>query len=348
MSPETERAPKENPENAEQLETLNRRSPAETFGVTCSECGGSLRIREGERSIRCEYCGSALFVTRPRGVRSFMMQPRITDGKAKLTALKHLSGETGGRIKARHASIIDVQLIHVPFWRMRGRLMGWVCGESVRMKTVEMPTPDPQGRGTVRTSVEERSPYSKMIFKGVDWSAPACALRSLGLQGISLRTRFLDWDVFDYAMKEKHLFALPMKSIRQARKDAYSYLTRVATPPHSTVDASRFHLFDSNFSIYYYPVYFIRYRHGGRIYSITIDGGDGNVVRGQAPAERRFNAKWIFFVPAAFAFLACTYLPLALFAAGTVYVYDMFHSGGFLPPHRWPALRLGRWFGGDC
>ena len=86
-------------------------SQGETFGINCSECGGSLRIHEGERSVRCEYCGSALFVTRPQGVRSFLMQPKITAGKARLSALHYLSSKTGGRIKARHASIVDLELI---------------------------------------------------------------------------------------------------------------------------------------------------------------------------------------------------------------------------------------------
>lgn len=321
--------------------------PAETFGVTCPLCGGSLRIREGERSIACEYCGSGLIVTKPHGVRSFTMQPRITPGKARLTAIKHLSGQTGGRVRARHASIVDIKLVQVPFWRMHGKLMGWVCGDTITLHEVEIPTADPRGERTIKTVKEERHPFSKLVLKHVDWSTPACTLNNLGLQGISLKTRTCHWDVFDHELKNDHMFALPMKTVKEAREDAYRYLTRVTAPARSRVRASRFHLTDSNFSLYYYPVYFVRYRHGGKLYTITIDGSDGRVVCGEIPQRRETDLKMIVFVPAAFAFLAQTYLPLALIAAFAIYVIDAVQTEGFLPPHRWLAARLDRWFGGD-
>lgn len=321
--------------------------PAETFGVTCPLCGGSLRIHEGERSIACEYCGSGLVVTRPHGVRSFMMQAGITPGKARITAIHYLAAETGGRVKARHASIVDIKLIHVPFWRMHGRLMGWVCGETIKMREVEVPAPGPQNERTVKTVQEERHPFAKLVFKRVDWSTPACTLRHLGLQGISLKTRMLHWDTFDHELRGDHQFALPMKSARQAHEDAFKYLTKIAAPAHSRVRASRFHLADSTFSLYYYPIYFIRYRHAERIYTITIDGNDGRVVHGETPRRRGVNFKTFLFVPATIAFLAQTFLPLVFIASGALYVIDAVQTHEFLPPHRWLAARLDGWFGGD-
>jgi hypothetical protein len=115
----------------------------------------------------------------------------------------------------------------------------------------------------------------------------------------------------------------------------------------SHVRASKFHLSDGNLSLYYYPAYFIRYRNGGRIYTITVDGSDGRIIRGETPPRREINLKAFLFVPAALAFLAQTYLPLALIAAGVVYIVDAVHTEGFLPPHRWLTARLDAWFGGE-
>jgi hypothetical protein len=326
---------------------VDSRGSAETYGLSCSECGGSLRVHEGERSVRCEYCNCALFVTRPSGVRSFMMKPRITAGKVRLAALHYLSKSTGGRVKTRHASIIDLQLINMPFWRMHGRLMGWVCGDKTMHREVEVSKPTPRGEQVVTTVRSEQQPYAKLVFKKVEWSTPACTLQYLGLQGISLKMRFLNWDIFDHELKTKQNFALPMKSADQARSDGFNYLTRLVTPTGASVRANRFHLFDSNFSLYYYPVYFLRYRHAGRIYTITIDGNDGRIIRGDIPKQTRIKAKNMFFVPAAFAFLAGTWLPLVLIALTGVYVYDLINTEGFLPPHRWFFSRLNAWFGGE-
>ena len=333
---------------SEEPSAIDARSEGETFGISCSECGGSLRIHEGERSVKCEYCGSALFVTRPQGIRSFLMQPKITAGKARLAALHHLSKETDGRIKARHASIVDLELIHIPFWRLHGRLMGWVCGEKSEMIEYEVPAGSgPDGERTIKSVREERHPFSKLVFKRVDWSTPACVLKKLGLQGISLRTKFLSWDIFDHELKGKQNIALPMRSERKAGLDAYNYLTKITTPLGSRIRSSRFHLFDSNMSIYYYPVYFLRYRHEGRLYTITIDGGDGHVIRGEVPPRRVRDYRRIFLAPALLALLAGIHFILLPVALLTVYIIDMVQASGFILPFTWVAHRLQSIFGGE-
>lgn len=327
---------------------VDAKSESETFGISCSECGGSLRIHEGERSVRCEYCGSALFVTRPHGVRSFLMQPKITGGKARLAALHYLSNETSGRIKARHASIVDLELIQIPFWRLHGRLMGWVCGTKSEMIEYEIPAGvGPEGERTIKSVREVRHKFSKLVFKRVDWSTPACVLKKLGLQGISLRTSFLRWDIFDHDLKSKQNIALPMRSEQKAGADAYNYLTKITTPLGSHVRSSRFHLFDSNLSIYYYPVYFLRYRHEGMLYTITIDGGDGHVIRGEVPPRTKRDYRRIFFVPAALALLAGTHFLLLPIVLTAVYIIDMVQSSGFILPFTWIAHRVQSIFGSE-
>ena len=325
-------------------------SPKETasaFGATCPSCGGALQIHDGERSIRCGYCGSALCVTTPRGTRSFYLRPKISEGKARLQAIHCIDERTGGRISPRNASIIDMKLMHVPFWRMRGRLMGWVSGDRVKIERVEAAGDDPALRGANATVREERIPCARLVFKRVDWSTPACVLPCLGLQGISLRTDFLSWELVDQRKRGEHGVALPTRSEREARGDALHYLTHLAIPAGTNVRASRFHLFDSSFSLYYYPIYFLRYGFAGRIYAITIDGASGAVLHGDVPERRRLAARGLFFIPAALAFLALAYLPLAFIGAGALYAYDCLDARALLPPHRWLAMRLDGALGGN-
>lgn len=319
---------------------------AETFGVSCSACGGSLRVHEGERSIRCEYCDAALLITRPRGIRGYILDPRISEGKARLAALKHLSEKTGGRIKARHASIIDLRMINVPFWRMSGMMSGWISGDEITRHEIEVPVPGPHGTRMVSRTQEEKRPFSRLTFKRIDWSTPACSLRHLGLQGISLKTQLLQWNVFEHEMKDRLNIALPMKTAAQARSDGYNYMTTLASPAGASIKASRFDLFGNRLSIYYYPVYILRYRHAGRIYSITIDGNNGTVIRGDVPWWRKITPRSFFLVPAFTAILAGTWWPLLIIAAAATYIYDTVQSSAVMPPHRWLQGRLESWFGG--
>lgn len=318
---------------------------AETYGAACPLCGGSLRVHEGEKSVHCRYCASALYITIPRGVKSFLMLPKVTSGKGRLAALRYLSEKTGGRVKGRHASIVETKLIHIPFWRMHGRLIGWMCGQKTGRKEVEYTVPAEYGERVCTRMDETSEPFSKLSFKRVDWSMPACMTPHLGLQGISLKTRFLDWEIFDQKHRSKHNVALPMLSAERARKDAFSYLRRLAAPMGTTIGASRFHLFDNRFSLYYYPIYFLRYRHGKRIYSITIDGCDGHIIRGETPETIKVDPRGLFFIPAVMALVAGTYFPLLLIAAGVLYIIDSLKTVGFLPLHRWLAARLDGWFG---
>ncbi len=317
------------------------------FGATCPSCGGALRINEGERSIRCGYCSSALLIAAPRGLRSFILKPSTTPGKARLAAIRWIADESSGRISARETAIVDQRLVHVPFWRLRGRVMGWLSGERTKLVRVEIASADPRSTETRTTMREERTPYSRLLFKRIDWSAPACVLPSLGLQGISFRTDFLEWDVLDAGRRREHTVALPTRSERSARRDALSFLAHFATAAGTTVRASRFQLFDSSLSLYYYPVYLLRYRHAERIYTVTVDAGNGLVVRGEVPPRRRVNAKRLFFGPAALAALAALWPPLVAAPLVALYAIDAFQERGFLPPHEWMAHRANMFLGGE-
>lgn len=322
--------------------------PAVASGATCPECGGSIRINEGDRSVRCGYCGSALYVATPRGVQSFILRPKITPAKARLAAIRYIAEKTNNRLRTRHTSFADLKLIHVPFWRLRGRLMGWFSGEKTELVKVETVSDDPGGASQVRATVREKhKAYSRLVFKRVDWSAPACVLPCLGLQGISLRTDFLDWDVLDDRRRSEHTTALPVRSERHVRRDALSYLKRLMVPTGTSVRASRFHFFDSRLSLYYYPVYLLRYGCAGRLYTITIDGGNGAVVRGDVPRKRKIDPKKLFFAPAALAFLAATWLPLALIPVLVTYALDTAHAKLFVPPYEWLAFRINGLLGSE-
>lgn len=319
----------------------------ESFGISCPRCGGSLRLHQGQKSILCEYCGSALYLQNPPGVKSFMTKPGISAGKAKLATLHYLIEETSGRVKARHTSIKDLQLVYVPFWRLRGRLVGWISGEKVKMVETEVPSSNPHSLSTMKRTREERKPFSKMIYKNIHWSTPACTLPYLGLQGISMKTKFLQWHTFSHRFKKDHTFALPMKSAEHASLNASKYFSHLAIPHGAILNAKRFHLFDSDMALYYYPVYFIRYQHGKRIYSVTVDGWDGHVIRGHFPVKEKINARSIFFLPAAAAIMASSWFPLLIISLAALYLFDLISGQGTPLPHTWIRSRLRKWFGGE-
>ncbi|HMA77354.1 MAG TPA: hypothetical protein VKO43_08600 [Candidatus Krumholzibacteriaceae bacterium] len=320
-------------------------NPRENIGINCPSCGGSLSIPEGIRSILCEYCGSDLYILNPRGVRSFYIEPGITAGKARLRALNLLNQRTGGRIGARHTSVVDLKLIHVPFWRMKGRFIGWICGDEFKTRTVEKYTDTPGGEMSRKVIQQERKPFSKFISRNINWSAPACVMRHLGLQGISFRSRFGDWKVFDHSLKRSMNIALVTVPRGKAEANGFRYTASLSRPAGCRIDASRFHLFDKRLSVYYYPVYLLFYKYRGIIYEVTIDGNDGHIIRSDVPEIRSINPAYYFFIPAAAAFLAGTCFPLIFAVICLLYISDMIRNTGIINPLKWMKYKLNKWFG---
>ena len=150
--------------------------------------------------------------------------------------------------------MVDLKLIHVPFWRMKGRFMGWICGEEYKNITVEKYNSTPNG-DIKRTAVEqERKPFSRFLSRNVNWSAPACVMRHLGLQGISFRSGFGDWKPFDHTLRKSMNIALVTVPRKKAESSAYKHTVSLARPSGSRIDAGRYHMLDRRLSIDYCPL----------------------------------------------------------------------------------------------
>lgn len=223
--------------------------------------------------------------------------------------------------------------------------MGWLLGERRKISNA-----GPKFEGTLSfpfdpKTREEQDFYSRLLFKRIDWSSPACILPYLGLQGIALRTDLLEWDVLDSEKRRKRNVIFPTRSERVARRDAARYIRSFATAAGTTVRASRFELFDAVFSIYYYPVYILCYRHDERLFTITVDGANGSVVRGDLPKEKRFSAKRFVFVPAILALLAAISLPLLVVLILMVYAVDSLRESAPIAPKDWISRRAAMLLG---
>ena len=85
-----------------------------------------------------------------------------------------------------------------------------------------------------------------------------------------------------------------------------------------------------------------------RVYisTITVDGGDGHVIRGEVPVQTRRGYRRVFFVPAALALLAGTHALLLPIAIAALYISDMVQASRFILPLTWIAHRVQSIFEG--
>ncbi|OQX84103.1 MAG: hypothetical protein B6D63_05250 [Candidatus Latescibacteria bacterium 4484_7] len=322
------------------------REKIETIGFKCPLCGGSLDVEEGLKSIKCRYCGSSLYISAQEGPANYYARCRINEGKAKHAAISYLLRESSHNVGGMNTSIIECKLVHVPFWRMHGRLIGWIAGETLEKEMQEIEASGPRGSAVKRYKIgSKRKPFSKLVFKHIEWSAPAAYVPHLQMQGVSLKATMLRWEVLDHSLKTRQNFALPTMSEEKAESDAYKYLTKVVAPTGTIVRSGRFKLFDNDISVYYYPIYFISYKHRNRIFTITVDGVEGRVMGGAVPYKPRQNVKNIVLIPAAAALMTILFPPLPLIALGILYVVDTLTMSKRPAPIDWLTARCAAWFG---
>jgi len=327
------------------MEELALKKVAETIGANCPLCGGSIEIEEGTTSVECRYCGSSLYLAEPVGLKNFISHAKVKEGTAKHSALKFILERSSGAIGGRETSILECRLVYVPFWRLHGKLIGWIAGEKNKKEVVEETVSGPQGATIKRYTMGTRKEkFSRFVFKDVDWSAPASYIPHLRMHGVSFKASVMKWRMLDHSMKADYSFALPTVSEEKAGEDAFKYLTGLTAPPGTSVKHQRFNMFDNNLSIYFYPIYFVRYSHRRRIYTISVDGTNGKVIGGEIPEIVRRPARNIVKIPLIAALLSVVFPPLPLLVLVFMYLYDS-SSGERKSPVDWFMMRAAGWFG---
>ena len=126
-------------------------------------------------------------------------------------------------------------------------------------------------------------------------------------------------------------------------KRQYKYLVTLITPRGADVTHRRFTLLDTALSLYYYPVYFVKYSYRGIIHTITVDAVNGNIVGGEAPAVGIVKIKNLIIVPLVGAIMAFAFLPLPIIALTILYAYDTTSGGKLVSPVEWFQARLASW-----
>jgi len=328
------------------MEERALKKPVETIGVNCPLCGGSIRIEEGTSSIECQYCGSNLYLKEPVGLKNLVCPAEVEESRAKHAALRFILDRSEGVIGGRETSILECRPVYVPFWRLHGKLIGWIAGEKSRKEVVEETIQGPRGSTVKRYTMGSRKEkFSRFVFKDVDWSAPASYVPHLRLHGVSFKASVMNWNILDHSMKARWSFALPTVPEEKAREDAFKYLTGLMAPPGTNVRYQRFKMFDNDLSLYFYPVYFVRYGYQGKIFTISIDGVNGRVIAGEVPEGKKRIKRNVVKIPLIAASLAVIFPPLPLIVLVLLYLVDSVSSGVRRGPIEWFLVKAGRWFG---
>ncbi|MGA9140620.1 MAG: hypothetical protein WBZ29_10375 [Methanocella sp.] len=242
-----------------------------SLSMNCPNCGGSVSVGEGVRYASCQYCSAMLAIEGDDGIRRITFKSKVT----RVNAIEAVQRWWRGGFKARDLKsrglVTESYPIYVPFWRLKARAAGWVCGYK-------------EVHHEKRT---ERVPLEKMIVRDFDWSRVACDPGDIGIEHLrnfeGEAVLHDEGDIPTFEVTTSRTDATTMGS-QQVMSEAVAY-TGV---PHITFQDV--HVFPKDLSVIFYPVWVVRYTYAERMYFATVDGVTGVVLSGRAPGDNLWRS----------------------------------------------------------
>lgn len=303
----------------------------------CTRCGGALELREGAPLVRCPYCRSVFLARDPGGVFRFLAPARITPRIAEAAARETFLEARCPPDLARSAVRASCDLFYVPFWRFRATFVGRVRGmkDIVSRRPVRVYHGDEEGGGGAVIELEEVRVGQEEVVEEIQeiWKATVSAspLHDLGVPRLD-SDRQLPGGLAPLAAGAAEFEGLsfeggegldgrlidPMLPAAEARREAAIVFDRFARGRGAELRDRDFvfERLQERESLIFYPVYRVRFRYGGRLFSVTVDGLGGRIVRAILPAGRPFDVLPLTFVTAATALFVGAALNFALSPPG--------------------------------
>jgi hypothetical protein len=242
-----------------------------SLSMSCPNCGGALKVDEGANITSCPYCSALLSIEGDGGVRKITFRNAVTREQSLQAVQRWWRGGFKARDLKRRGQITESYPIYVPFWRLRARAAGWVCGYKV----------------VRREKRTERVPLEKMVLRDFDWTEVACDAGDIGvdhLRNLSGEAVLHDEGSIPTFEATTSRTDAMSKGSQQVMSEALSY----AGVPHVTFQDV--HVFPRELSMIFYPIWVVRYKYSDRMYFATVDGVTGAVLSGRAPGDNLWRS----------------------------------------------------------
>lgn len=255
------------------IETMtNAVSVDKSQGLICPNCSGVVPVAEGDRVVRCPYCGLHSLVQGERGVRRWQVARKLERAEAETAVRGFLGGMRKARDLRRTAEVKELLLVYLPFWRVEAVVAGWLLGR-------------------VKSGDDNTKPDEHSVFESMHWNDAAVDVSEFGVHRVLVSQR----DLLPFDSQALHAEAMvfePSEARSEALEEARSYFEHQSRRQASQESTyyQNIQLLRPDFSIVYYPVWLGRYAYRGRTYQVVIDAVSGRVMFGKAPGNTLYRA----------------------------------------------------------
>lgn len=275
--------------------------PELSVGLTCPTCGGTISVGEGEKNISCKYCDSALHIDGDEGVMIAAFKNKVTKEQSIDTVKKWWKKGLKSRDLKTHGKVIECYSIYLPFWKIKARTAGWVCGYEERRRT------DSNGHVHV-----ERIPMEQMVLRDTIYSNIACDPGDLGIRRLHNFNGELTLE--DFTMLPTYE-AVTSKDDALSAAKAYAVDSGIASAGVPHITFQKVSAIIQDISMIYYPIWIVQYEYNDRIYLATVDGVTNSLLSGRAPGDALFQSLAVTGGAAAGGLVASLSIPLAWYSS---------------------------------
>jgi len=255
-----------------------------TIVFKCPLCGGPFEFAEGDRVSECQFCGATSAIVGDSGVHRLLIPERVDLNGAR-AALRKLLASAGGQEFAASFDFKGGRLYFLPFWRVRGRAVGWQWCEKETWSD-EVYYDENGARCTRRIKGPDQRDFS-VISKPVDYSSAAAGYDAFGPLRAGLAGTVLKCEVMDYRLAAaRGVVADPFKGAAQARREALAMVLQGTASEGVVRSQSRQRITAEWLSLMYYPVWSLQFSRGELLYPVTVDAVSGDVTTCRFPLEK--------------------------------------------------------------
>jgi hypothetical protein len=223
--------------------------------------------------MACAYCGHRFLDSESRGVASFAPVGRLGRRRA-LRALRRELRRAG----VRGHVVESAQRIHLPFWYLEAKLVGWQRYHRRRATVARV------GEELVLEESGALELEEECFGHNVVHSSPACELREYGILGVAGKVQQLRLRPFQVeSTPPGEMVCAVLSSRATVLRRARLYHAARSLPQGARKASQRVLLVRPRLRIIYYPVWRVRYRTHGQSFEAVIDGLQPTVLRGSGP-----------------------------------------------------------------
>ena len=278
--------------------------------VRCSQCAGPLSACEGKRVLVCDHCGVRVAVLEHGGLTHWYFPTRVDRARALAAGAAWLRDYPGIAADVREAQPVEVKLAYAPIWEHKVLTAGWEFGSRHRTRVVVGHDPmtgavdDTMELQLLHEGVQEPRLHERRYYlPATDFETiEACRPRVTGRELlVPLLAGELDPSAIVLEAKGE-----ASEVVEQGRAAAQRPLSGSLHPE------LHLFLFREAAALLYYPLWLLRFRDGDTFCRVVVDGRDGTVNSGRAPADQ---TKPLVALVAKVAALAVAVVVLAYFGA---------------------------------